>query len=236
MRHILLILTVSFFGLSVFSEEKGELIFFDDFERTESQEEKDEPGNGWITNSKSRAKGNKQVDLKDGAMYIFIHEDADHGVSVKQEAAFTDGAVGMRFMLEDAKDSLGLNFADLKYKAVHAGHLFMTKISPKQVQLQDLKTGNMDLRIREARQSKTTTKEQDALLKAKTVKFPISLEIGEWHDLLVRIEGDTLKVDIDGKEVGQFASEGMAHPTKRALRLAVPKNAVVDDIQIWKTK
>lgn len=219
-----------------YGDEEGELIFSDDFERTESQEETDEPGNGWATNSKSRAKGNKQVDLKDGAMRIFIHEEADHGVSVKQEVAFTDGAVGMRFMLEEARDSLGLNFADLKFKEVHAGHLFVTKISPRQVQLQDLKTGNMDLKIREARKAGTTTPEQDAMLKTKMVKFPVDLEVGEWHDLLVEIEGDQLTVSIDGKEVGQFCSEGIAHPTKRALRLAVPRNAVVDDIQIWRKK
>ena len=106
---------------------KGELIFEDDFERSESQEKKDEPGNGWGTNSRTRANGNKQVDLRDGAMYIYIHETADHGVSVTHPAEFQDGAVGMKFMLEDAKDSLGLNFADLKFKEVHAGHLFVAK-------------------------------------------------------------------------------------------------------------
>jgi len=130
------------------------LLFQDDFERNESQETKDDPGKGWGTNSKSRAKGNKQVDLRDGAMYIYIHSEADHAVSVTQPAVFTDGAVGMRFMLEDDRDSLGLDFADQECKEVHAGHLFAARISPKQVQLQDLKTGNMRLDIREARQAK----------------------------------------------------------------------------------
>ena len=91
------------------------------------------------------------IDLRDGALYIFIHETADHGVSVTHPAEFTDGAVGLRFMLEDEKDSLGLNFADLKFKEVHAGHLFAARIFPKQVLLQDLKTGVMDLEIRTAR-------------------------------------------------------------------------------------
>jgi hypothetical protein len=92
------------------------------------------------------------------------------------------------------------------------------------------------LKIREARKAGTTTPEQDAMLKTKMAKFPVDLEVGKWHDLLVEIEGDQLTVSIDGKEVGQFSSEGIAHPTKRALRLAVPRNAVVDDIQIWRKK
>lgn len=211
-----------------------ELIFEDDFERSESQEAKDEPGNGWGTNSAKRANGNKQVDLRDGAMYIYIHETADHGVSVTQPAEFTNGTVMLRFMLEDPKDSLGLNFADLKFKEVHAGHLFAARIFPKYLLLQDLKTGAMNLEIREARQAKTLSGEQKEMLKGKEKRFPQSLEIGKWHDLAVRIEGDTLTVSINGKEVGSFQSEGIAHPTKRMLRLAVPKNAVVDDVKIWK--
>jgi hypothetical protein len=134
----LLAALVSFAAVS--AEEHGTLIFQDDFERSESQEKTDAPGNGWGTNSKSRAKGNKQVDLKDGSMRIYIHAEADHAVSVTQPAEFTDGAVGLRFMLEDARDSLGLNFADLQFKEVHAGHLFAARVQADKVVLQDLKT------------------------------------------------------------------------------------------------
>ncbi len=216
------------------ADDYGKVIFEDDFERSESQEVKDEPGNGWGTNSAKRANGNKQVDLRDGAMYIYLHETADHGVSVTQPAEFTNGAVTLRFMLEDAKDSLGLNFADLKFKEVHAGHLFAVRVFPKYVLLQDLKTGSMDLKIREARQAKTLSNEQVEMLKGKQKKVPASLETGEWHDLVVQIDGSKLMVSIDGEEVGSFESEGIAHPTKRMLRLAVPRNAVVDDLKIWK--
>ena len=45
------------FTVSVLADDTyGTLIFEDKFERNESQETKDEPGNGWQTNSKSRAK------------------------------------------------------------------------------------------------------------------------------------------------------------------------------------
>lgn len=218
-------------------DDLGELIFQDDFERSESQELKDEPGNGWGTNSKGRAKGNKQVDLKDGAMRIFIHAEADHAVSVTQPAEFTDGAVSLRFMLEEAQDSLGLNFADLQFKEVHAGHLFAARISTKNVVFQDLKTGGMRLDIREARQAKTPlTEEQQQAIKGKEKTIPHAVEVGQWHDLLVKVEGDTLSVSIDGKLVGSHSSPGIAHPTKRLLRLAVPRNAVVDDVKIYRKK
>lgn len=236
MKKFPVILAVFSLAQLSFAEDRGDVIFEDDFERSESQEKKDEPGNGWGTNSKSRAKGDKQVDLKDGTMRIYISEQADHAVSVTHPFEFTDGAIGLRYMLEKPKDSLGLNFADLKYKAVHAGHLFMVKVSARNVQINDLKTGNMDLKMREARQTDTLTEEQKKLLKTKQVTFPRENKAGQWYDLLVEVEGDKLTVSIDGEEVGSFTSEGMAHPSKRMLRLSVPKDAVVDDLKIWRKK
>tara|TARA_R110002073_G_scaffold145620_1_gene297844 strand:+ start:428 stop:1153 length:726 start_codon:yes stop_codon:yes gene_type:complete len=217
----------------VFAEDRGKLIFEDDFERNESQDIKDEIGKGWGTNSRTRAAGNKQVDLKNGAMYIYIHKAADHAVSVTHPAEFRDGSVELRFMLENEKDSLGLNFADLKYKKVHAGHLFMAKVSPRYVELTDLKTGNMDLKTRELRLTKKLPPELQEKLKTKRKRFPVKLETGKWYTLLVTVSGDELTVKIDGRTVGSFSSAGMAHPTKRLLRLAVPRNAVVDDVKIY---
>ena len=220
---------------AVSAEELGQLLFQDDFERSESQEQKDEPGQGWGTNSASRAKGNKQVDLRNGAMHIYLSPEANHAVSVTHPAEFTDGSVTMRFMLEDEKDSLGLDFADLGCKEVHAGYLFAARVSPKQVALQDLKTGNMRLDISEARQAKQKlTAEQQEALKGKQKMIPASIAIGKWHDLVVTVAGDTLSASIDGKSVGSFSSAGIAHPTKKMLRLSVPRNAVVDDVKIWK--
>jgi hypothetical protein len=235
MKLVPLILPLLAFSPLFSAEDFGRLIFHDDFARHESQEQTDEPGHGWSTNSKSRAKGNKQVDLREGAMYIFLHPEANHAVSVAQPAEFANGAVAMRFMLEDARDSLGLDFADPQCKEVHAGHLFAVRLNSKQVLFQDLKTGNMRLDIHTARQAKQKlTDEQQQMLKSKQKPVSHAIEIGKWHDLLVKVAGDDLSVTLDGKVVGNFRSSGIAHPTKRLLRLAVPRNAVVDDVRIWR--
>ena len=60
---------------------------------------------------------------------------ADHAVSVAHAIEFRDGAVALRFMLEHEQDSLGLDFADPSCREVHAGHLLIARIFPKQVQL-----------------------------------------------------------------------------------------------------
>lgn len=232
---VVFVLGSACFGGSLAGMETGTLIFQDDFQRNELQETKDEPGNGWGTNSNSRAKGHKQVDLRDGAMHIFTHAEADHAASVTHPAEFKNGVVQIRFLLEDAADSLGLNFADLQCKEVHAGHLFVAKIGVKDITLQDLKTGNMRLDIREARLAKRAlSAEQQAALKGKTKTSSHPLQVGAWHEAKVTIVGETLSLAVDGRPLAELNSAGIAHPTKRLLRLAVPRNAVVDDVKIWR--
>ncbi|MEM8956074.1 MAG: hypothetical protein AAGD22_18115 [Verrucomicrobiota bacterium] len=216
------------------AEPSGTLIFSDNFDRNESQEETEEIGNGWTTASKTRAKGNKQVDLRDGAMHIYIHPVADHAVSVRQPLQFRDGAIAIRFKLEDPKDQLGINFADLKEKSVWAGHLFKAVISKSAVEVTDLKTGIMNLEIRAARKAKSLTRAQEKHLKSTSKKFRHNTKIDKWHSLLIEIEDSQLTVTINNKTVGTFQSEGIAHDTKTLLRLSVPRQAVVDDVKIYR--
>lgn len=217
------------------STDLGELVFQDDFERAESQEERDEPGNGWATNSAKRAQGDKQVDLKDGTMRIYISPRADHAVSVTHPFEFRNGSVALRFLLEDKKDSLGLNFADLNFKGVHAGHLFVVRIYSNRVEITDLKTGVMRKDIRETRKAKKAlSEEQKHALKGKSKRFEKVTATGKWHNLLVTVSEDQLSLELDGEQVGSFSSSGIAHPTKQMLRLSVPRNVVVDDVRLWK--
>lgn len=214
--------------------EFGALIFSDTFDRNESQELKDEPGNEWTTSSDKTAKGNKQVDLREGHVYIYTHAEANHATSFRHAFEFKDGTLGLRFMFEDEADSLTLNFADMELKSVWAGHLFKVTISNSRVEITDQKTGQMDLTIRAARQSDSLSQKQRDLLAGKSTHFPQQLETHTWHQVYVTIQGDRLTCEINGHAVGSFDSEGFAHETKRLLRLLVPQNAYVDDVKIWR--
>lgn len=210
----------------------GRVILVDDFERADGSAEKDGIGNGWETNSASRAKGHKQVTLKNGAMYIATHAEANHGASVRHDAAFTDGSLELRFLLEHDDDILGLDFADLQCKEVHAGHLFKVGVGTKRLEIDDSKFGGMSMKFYEQKLAKTLTPEQKKLIASKKKVFPVDLQVGTWYRIRVDIAGDTVDVSLDGKPVGSFRSAGFAHPTKQMLRLAVPKEAVVDDVKM----
>lgn len=215
---------------------KGELIFEDRFERSESQEEKDEPGNEWTTSSEKTAKGHKQVDLKDGVLAVDTHPEANHATSVRHAFEFRDGTVELRFRLPADDDTLTLNFADMSLKSVHAGHLFKVTIGTRKVTVTDQKTGIMDLEIREARKEDALSKAQQRLLSETVRTFPVKISAGEWHEVEVTVDGDELICVIDGEQVGAVRSPGFGHETKRLLRLLVAKRAEVDDVKIWKLR
>ena len=81
--------------------------------------------------------------------------------------------MGLKVKFDHPKDSLNLNFTDLGEKSVHAGHLFSVVISPSQVLFKDLKTGVMNLEIREARKNKTLSQAKSEVLKHKSKSFKI---------------------------------------------------------------
>ena len=233
MKNILIASLVLAILPTVHAEDRGKLVFEDKFDRNESQEATEEIGNGWTTNSKNRAGGNKQVDLKDGAMHITMHATADHAVGVGHAAEFRDGTVELRFMLENAQDVLGVDIADPQCKEVHSGHLFKIDVGTTKVVVDDKKTGAMNMKFYDARKAKTLTPEQLAFIASKKKTFPNALEAGKWHDLVIHVVGDTVSVAIDGKPVASLTSEGVAHPTKRLIRLSVPRQAWVDDVRVF---
>lgn len=210
-------------------------IFSDDFSRDEATPGKEDIGNGWTSNSTRRAKGHQQVDLIDGVMHVTSHAEADHGVAMFHNAEFQDGLVELKFKLGEG-DDLGVDFVDLKFKTVHAGHLCIARVTNKAVTLTDSKTGGMNNEIHERRNNGDKSPELAALLKTKTKSFNLDLKPNEWHTMNIKIVGDQMTVRIDDLEGVSFSSEGIAHPTKRLITLAVNKSADVDDVKVSKLK
>ncbi len=217
-------------------EDLGTLVFSDDFSRSESQELKDEPGNDWKTSSSWSAKGNKEVDLIDGTLHIYIHAEAIHAVDVGHAFQFIDGTATMRFKLDNAKDTIMLNFADTSFKDVHAGHLCAATFGAEKVSLRDMKTGGMSLKYYDANKAGTLSKEDKAFIKTKEKSFPHAISLKEWHSLNVTIVGETMTASVDGKVVGSFSSPGIGHQSKQTLRLLVANQVTIDDVKYYKKK
>ncbi|TWU62483.1 hypothetical protein V7x_42180 [Crateriforma conspicua] len=209
------------------------LLFEDDFERNESQEQTDELGNGWGTNSDKRAGGNKQVDLGDGTMFIFRHKTADHGVSVTHPAEFKDCQIRLRFRLDNKADDFGIDIADMGFPDVHAGHICKVNFRPQEVEILDFKNGRMKKSYRDAAKAGKATAEQKAAVKEYERKWKHSITLEQWHDAVITIRGNTLSVQLDGKKIGTFTSDGFDHPTKDMIRFSARREARVDDVKVY---
>lgn len=219
---------------TVFAQTEGlfsKTIFQDDFNRKEKIEGKENPGNGWGTNSKARAKGEKQVFLRDKAMYIKRAAVADHGVSVTQDVSFQDASITATFKLPKQGD-LGVNIADMNEASVHAGHICMARIKPASLEIVDLKTGRMRKEMHEKSKAKKLTKAEKKQIATKSIIVPMKLKVDVWHELQIVINGDVMSVKIDGRQIGRMASPGIGHKTKRRIRLAVNTEAWVDDVMV----
>ncbi len=214
-------------------ETRGTLIFQDDFNR-EDADDKDDLGPDWTTNSKSRAQGDKQNDLADGALEMTISPRANHAISTKHhiEEPWRDVVVYLRMKLDEG-DQLKLAYNDLSDKSVWAGHINGVTISPNKLTLTDERESRFKLTLRDNQETPAGKEAMAAALAKAEKSFPLELETGVWHDVVTVHLGETLTVYIDGEEVGAHSSPGFAHPTKHQFVFAVPKHAVVDDLKIW---
>lgn len=211
---------------------KGKLVFEDDFDRSESDDSKEQLDRGWVTNSEKRAAGTKQADLKDSYLRITMAPHADHGVSVRHDAPFDDGVVQVRFRIHDNK-GIGFNFNDPNCKVSHAGHICHVGVKAKQVDFRDGKTGIFDLKIREKRLAGAPKAEIEALTKDKFAYHEVDLELDRWYEMKILIQGDVMSAWIDGVSVGQLRSPGIDHAVKQNMAFAVSGTADVDELRIW---
>lgn len=163
----------------------------------------------------------KTIDINDhaGVDSITFEGRRDMEISVK-----------FKFAGPDAKQ-FNVWFDDKNFKGSHAGHIASISINPTGGSIADAKTGSMENSIYEKKTSPAGLDEETKkLLEAKTSRFELELEKGkdkeEWHDLVIRTKADKVVVKVDGKEVGELQSEGVAHNTKSVVSLTTNVNDV----------
>jgi len=218
-------------ALQAIVDERGSVLLEDDFNR-EDPDDAEELGENWSTNSASRAQGEKQNDLVDGALVMTISPKADHAISCVHSTSepYADAVAYVRVKLEEG-GSLKLAFNDKSYKAVWAGHINGVNLTTKSLTMDDEKTGRFDLTVRDLKD--TDADAYKTIIEDTTEKFSVKVREGNWHELVTHHEGETLTAYLDGKKIGKFASPGFGHPTKRQFVFAVPKHAVVDHVKLW---
>ncbi len=161
----------------------------------------------------------KTIDINDhaGVDNIRFEGRKDMEVSVKFKFA---GPEAERF---------NVWFDDKDFTGAHAGHICSITISPTGGSIADAKTGNMENSIYEMKKSAAGLDEETRkLLETKTARLELDIEKDkdEWHQLVIRTKGATATVLVDGDEIGELESEGIAHATKSQVSLTTNINDV----------
>ncbi|MDO5986211.1 hypothetical protein Q4Q39_02235 [Flavivirga amylovorans] len=214
-------------------KEKGVLLFEDQFDRDEPNETEENIGNGWQTNSVRITKdGKKQADLVKGTLLIGKSEDAKHGPYVYHKAGFKNGVIQSRFKIFTNK-GIGFNIVDPNYKGSSFGHICEINIGPKSVSITDGKNGRFSRKFIKQKRNGTLTKEEKKIIASMKSVLPFKTSMNDWHQVSILYLEDTIKIYIDNQFVGQFTSDGFAHPIKADFGFAVWGKVQIDNLKIW---
>ena len=200
--------------------EKGELLFSDDFERTE------------LGDWKVIIPGFKVAD----GVLVATQDREDHGSVGRVYLPMKDVILSFRFQLAGSP-TFNVVFDDKNHKGTHAGHICRVAVAKTQIRLGDDKEGIMRNDIFEMRKDPAKKAAADELLKGRGSTAKASVEQNRWYDMTIEIVGDEMRVSLDGKPIGFLKSPGLAHPTKESVHFTVNgKETRFDDVKIWAAK
>ncbi|MBI1369950.1 MAG: hypothetical protein GC162_15010 [Planctomycetes bacterium] len=201
------------------ADHYGKVLFQDDFSAAEL--------------SKTWRLYSSEARIEDGKLHCIMKPGHNAVQNVNVEPG-PDFEVSVRFKPVDKNIGLQIAFNDRSYKDSHAGHICRVALTPKGVKFQDGKFGVFSNKVYAQKEKDgSLNDESKAVIAAhqKFVDFPITG--ADWSTAVVRIKGDTMELVIDGKDVGSYQSEGIAHATKSNIAFVVGKDEMyLDDVVI----
>lgn len=220
---ILVILLVGIFSFARGEDaplalKKGELLFSDDFERSDL-------GENWkvVIPGFKVANGN----------LVGTQDRADHGAVGRVYVPMKDVVMSFRFLLPEGC-TFNVVFDDKNFKDSHAGHICRVAVTPKQIRLGDDKEGIMRNDIFAMRKNPETRAKSEALLAGKGAVLKTAVSLDSWHTMVIEISGERMQVKLDDKTLGSLESSGISHPTKESVHFTVNGDGILfDDVQIW---
>jgi hypothetical protein len=200
--------------------KKGQLLFADDFERTE------------LGDWKVIIPGFKVA----AGVLVATQDRADHGSVGRVYVPMKDIVMSFRFKLAGSP-RFNVVFDDKNHKGSHAGHICRVAFAQKQIRLGDDREGIMRNDIFAMRRDPKQKKVAEKLLEGRGISAKANLESNRWYEVTIEIFSDQMRVTLDGKAVGVLKSPGLAHPTKQSVHFTVNGNAThFDEVKIWQAK
>lgn len=197
---------------------QGDVIFSDDFERTDL--------------------GPWQVaipafEVADGVLRSHQGRD-DHGAVGRMTFPPTADLV-MEFRFRFAgSPSFNVVFDDKAFKGSHAGHICRVMISPSRVRLGDDREGGMRNDIFSLRRDQALRDVGELMAAGRGMVVPRELDRDAWHTGRIEIVGEQMRVVIDEEPAGLLQSPGLGHASKASVHFTVLGEGMeFDDVHLW---
>ena len=174
-------------------------VFRDDFER-------DSIGDIWSCHANS-------FSIRDGVLVASQLPDAGHGAVSRAQLDFRDAAIDFSFKY-DGGERFNFVIDDKNCEEVHAGHICRVSFRKSGFTIQDDRTGVMNLEVRGMRDHPDHKDRIEKLLETKKHTVETEFADGIWYHARIIIEGEAMRVFLNGTLAGELISEGIAHPTK----------------------
>tara|TARA_B000000557_G_scaffold237730_1_gene214755 strand:- start:34 stop:744 length:711 start_codon:yes stop_codon:yes gene_type:complete len=173
--------------------------FRDDFER-------ENVGDAWTSHANS-------FSIRNGVLVASQLPDAGHGAVTRAQLNFRDAAIDFSFKY-DGGERFNFVVDDKNCKEVHAGHICRVSFRKNGFTIQDDRTGVMNLEIRGSRDDPIHRDRIATLLETKKLTVEMEFVEGVWYHARIVMEGDGMRVFLNGILAGELISEGIGHPTK----------------------
>ena len=165
-----------------------------------------------------------------------VQTRANHGAVGRVYRPMMDVVVEFKYKLDGSK-RFNVVFGDQRYKGSHAGHICRVVFTPELIRLGDDKEGIMHNDIFKMRKDPSRKEELKKLLVGRGSSAPVAIDLEKWHQVIIEIAGDRMRVSLDGKPTGFLQSSGIAHGTKSSFHFTVNGPGVLfDDVRIWKAR
>ena len=196
---------------------KGDLIFSDDFERNS------------LGSWKVIIPG---FTVSDGVL-VATQDREDHGSVGRVYLPMKNVIMSFRFKFAGSP-RFNVVFDDKNHKGSHAGHICRVAYAARQVRLGDDKEGIMRNDIFKMRRDPKRKAEAEELLKGRGATAKVNLQQDRWYVSTIEIQGDQMRVTLNGKPLAVLKSPGLTHPTKESVHFTVSGKAThFDDVKIW---
>jgi hypothetical protein len=197
--------------------KKGELIFSDDFARTDL-------GDKWRVTTPTFV-------IVDGVLRAG-QTKAEHGAVARIDIGKKDMVIEFKFRFEGAS-SINAVCNDRAYRDSHGSHICRVSLSPSRIFLGDDKE-RLSHAIEEMMKDPQRKDEVRKLVAGRSLSIPAKIEPNRWYGLRIEIAGDELRASLDDKPIGTLKSSGIGHPVKSDFHFTVSgKDALFDDVRVW---